>query len=109
MPDANAGPGFPPPATHAAQITPPPFADESAVTAWPEPVSNTFCHEEQSVSVQLVFQPSLLTQTNRPPISQTFAFCWSWMSGVTNLAAGSQPGLGVSPSVSWPTHVGLTK
>jgi len=40
-------------------------------------VSNTFCQDEQSVSVQRVFQPSLLTQTNRPPISQTFAFCWS--------------------------------
>src|SRR5215469_8854490 len=83
------------------------FAEDSAVTAWPAPVLNTGVHE-QAASVQLVFQPAVVTHTYWPPVAHTFAFCWSCTSGVTNLAAGSQSGLGLTPTVAWPTQVGLT-
>ena len=61
------------------------------------------------MSVQAVFHPSMLTQTNSPPISHTFVFCRSGTRGVTNRAAGSQSGLGVTPVVAWPTQVGEMK
>ena len=60
------------------------------------------------MSVQLVCQPAVVTQTYSPPVSQTFLFCWSGTSGVTNRAAGSQSDLGVSPTVACATQVGLT-
>src|ERR1700745_1101591 len=87
----------------------PPLAEDRAVTALFAPVSNTLVHE-QALSVQLVFQPAVLTHTYRPPSSQTLLRCWSWMTGVTNRALGSQPGLGVSPSMAaCAKQVGLTK
>ena len=91
-------------------MMPPPLADDSAVTALPAPVSYTFFHEH-AVLVQAVFQPSEVTQTSSPPVIQTFLFCWSMVSGVTNRAAGSQPGRGPpgSPVIDWAAHVGLMK
>src|SRR5229473_6304451 len=88
----------------------PPLADESAVTALPDPVSYTFDHE-QAEFVQLVFHPSAVTQTYLPPMSHTFLFCWSWIIGVTNRALGSQSGRGppLNPVIACDTQVGLTK
>ena len=77
----------------------PPPAEDSAVTAWPAPVSNTGL-QEHDVSVQLVFQPALVTHTSCPPVSHTFLFCWSIVSGVTNRAFGSQSARGVTPTVA---------
>src|SRR5271166_2335063 len=89
-------------------MTLPLFADDSAVTALPVPVLYTGVHE-QAVSVQLVFQPSVVTHTYWPPVTHTSGFCWSGTSGVTNRAFGSQSDLGVTPTSAWPTQVGLTK
>src|SRR5579863_227006 len=88
----------------------PPPAEDRAVTAWPAPVSYTF-RQEQAAWVQAVFHPSELTQTNSPPISQTFLFCKSGTRGVTNRAAGSQSGLGppASPVMPWASQVGEMK
>src|SRR5579862_2465929 len=82
-------------------------AEDRAVTAWPAPRLYTGV-QEQALSVQLVCQPDVVTQTYWPPMSQTFLFCWSGTSGVTNRAAGSQSDLGVSPTVACATQVGET-
>src|SRR5579872_44622 len=108
MPEAKLAPGLPPPATHAAYMMLPAPAEDKAVTAWPAPVSKTLV-QEHAVSVQLVCQPAVLTQTSRPPMSQTFLFCWSGTTGVTNRAPASQSGLGVRPTVACATQVGETK
>src|SRR5215469_1488670 len=88
-------------------ILPPP-ADDNAGTAWPAPVANTGV-QEQAVSVHAVFQPAELTQTDSPPSSHTFVFCWSGTIGVTNRAAGSQPGRWLIPVMDCAAQVGLTK
>src|SRR5690242_17011170 len=89
----------------------PPLADESAVTALPLPVSNTFCHVHGSVSLgpQVVFQPAVETHTCLPPMTHVFASCWSWISGVTNRAEESQPVRPFSPNRFSASHLGLTK
>src|SRR5579862_7828859 len=91
-------------------MMPPPFAEDRAVIALPAPVSYTLCHEH-AVFVQAVFQPSEVTHTSSPPVSQTFLFCWSMVSGVTNRAAGSQSARGPPerPVIDWAAHVGLMK
>src|SRR5579859_2105799 len=82
--------------------------EDSAVTELPAPRSYSFC-QEHVVSVQVVFQPAVLTHTSWPPMTHTFTFCWSGMSGVRKRGSGSQSGRGVTPTVAWPAQVGDRK
>ena len=58
--------------------------------------------------MQLVFQPSWLTQTYSPPVIQALVFCPSGTSGVTNRIDGSHPGSSAPIVVSCASQPGLT-
>src|SRR6266704_1533408 len=76
---------------HAAYHVP--FAIDSWVTEWPEPLLPTMC-QSQDLEPQVVFQPWVSSHTYWPPATHVVGFVWSASNGATNRGAGSH-GLGV--------------